>query len=193
MVTRARGRHDHPRIPRVKISLRQRRAEALASARVHTAPPQRWQHGQDLEAGVAPRMPTSVASSVQLLRRANAIGDAEVEAARRFWRDYVFGVEGVRDPQEGGRPSGVSDAHNAQVARAEAIGRHREITEVIGAKMTAWLISLVVLDLSFAAMQREYMPGPLAGRTEMRGRMTAVLQLLSRLYAAIDRRRRVTP
>ena len=172
------------------MTVRRRRAEALAAARVEIAPGERWQHGQDEFPAIHPRMPTSVASGVALLARSKAIGDSEVIAADRFNRDYIYGIEGVRDPLGAGGRSGASDAHNGQFARAAAVGRYREIADTIGPLMTSWLVSFVVFDLSFCAMQAQFMPGPLAGRTEMRGRMTTVLILLSRLYAAIDRRRR---
>jgi hypothetical protein len=175
------------------MSTRRQRLDALAASRADasaflSAPPERWQHGQDVVGRGAAKRPTSVASGVQALRKAKCIGDAEVTAAERFHRDYVFGVEGVRDPLRGGL-AGAGDLHDVMLARAAAITAHREIADVIGPKLTAWLVALIVSDLSFVAMQTRFMPGPLAGRIEMKGRMTTVLLLLSRLYAAIDRRR----
>jgi hypothetical protein len=168
-------------------------ATATATA---TAPPQRWRHGQEEAAPVAPRMPTSVASGVQNLRETKAaidpfgeqqylINDAEVEAARRFYEDYVHGIEGVREPSLAQR-SGSADAHDVAIARAMAVGRHRDIAELLGTRMTGWLIAFLVEDLTFVAMAERYWPGE-EGRKQMKGAMATMLLLLSRLYAALDR------
>ena len=132
-------------------------------------------------------MPTSVASGVQLLRHAGCIGDAELDSAERFSRDYLLGVEGVRQPS-GAMRSGSADAHDVALARAVSITRHRAIAEVLGPRMTQWLVSFLVLDFTFVAMSDAYWPGQ-RGREEMRGGMVTLLVLLSRLYAALDRKR----
>jgi len=174
--------------------LAEREASRLAllaereASKIDTAPPERWTHGQAHEDSTGARTPTKVASGVWTLRRANSIGDAELMAAERFRRDYVFGVEGVRDPLVG--RCGAHDPHDAQIARSEAITRHREIADVIGRRMTSWLVALVVQDLTFVAMQALFMSGPAGGYIEMKGRMTTILILLSRMYAAIDKRAR---
>lgn len=172
----------------VAAAVELRRSEALAAAYVDTAPSRRWSHGQDLAPAVGPRMPTSVASGVLALRRLDCIGDSEVEAARRFGEDYIRGVLGVREPSLALR-SGSADAHDVAIGRAAAVTRHRAIADVIGPAMTSWLVSFVVMDLSFVAMSDRYWPGE-RGRKEMRGGMRTLLVLLSRLYAAGDRRRR---
>jgi hypothetical protein len=161
------------------------RAAALAASRVALAPPERWQHGQDCMAAIAPRMPTQVASGVLALRKAKSIGDCDVTAAERFGRDYLFGIEGVRDPPEGGGSSG-GNVHDVQIARAFAITCHRAVANVIGGLMTQWLISFLVLDLSFAAMAARFMPSRSRGCDEMKGRLTTLLMILSGVYASID-------
>jgi hypothetical protein len=170
-------------------------AVAAVDPSVITAPAERWQHGQDLRLPSVRRTPTTVASGVQALRHARAIDDSEVTAAGRFFADYIFGVEGVRDPAGFVLARGAVDAfgtsatlHGVQLARAAAITRHRAIANAIGPMMTVWLVDFVVLELSFVAMQKLHMPGSLNGRLDMRGRLTAILLLLSRLYAAIDGR-----
>jgi hypothetical protein len=65
----------------------------------------------------------------------------------------------VREPSLALR-SGSVDAHDAAIGRAAAaFTRHREIADVIGPSMTAWLVSFLVLDLSFVAMSDRYWPG----------------------------------
>jgi hypothetical protein len=175
------------------MTVRRVRADALAASRAEEAPPipptpERAQHGQMLYKPVSIRHPTTIASGVQALQRSGAIGNAEVTAAERFQRDYTFGIEGVRDPAVGGRARS-SDAHDAQIARAEALTRHREIADVIGEGMTQWLIGLVVLDLSFEVLAVRYMRKA-DKRTEMRGRLTTLLIIVTQQYAAIDRRKK---
>jgi hypothetical protein len=175
------------------VSERSRRAAAIpVPVRADdAAPAARWKHGQDLEPPPAPRMASKVASGVWTLRQSTppAIGDAEVVAAERFRKDYVLGIEGVRQPSLALR-SGSADFHDVQILRADAVTRHREIADVLGPRMTAWLVDFVVFDLSLRAMQKRYLPGPQYWRTEMRGRLTVVLIVLSQLYAAIDQRKR---
>jgi len=172
------------------MNMRRRRVAVpvpvVIAARPVLAPGERWQHGQERAAATRLLVPELVANGVWALREGDDIGDPEVVAAERFRADYTFGVEGVRDPIAG--RCGGHDPHDAQIARSEAITRYREITDAIGPRLSAWLVSLVVMDWSFAAMQRAYMPGPLGARIEMRGRCTTVLILLSRMYAAIDKR-----
>lgn len=174
--------------------------EAVPAGADARAPKLRWQHGQSCEDPTAPRMPSSVARGVQALRdtvldegppKSFLIDDAEVEAARRFYEDYVRGVEGVREPSLVLR-SGSADAHDVAIARAMAVGRHREIAELLGTRMTAWLIAFVVEELTFVALADRYWPSS-TGRREMRGAMATMLLLLSRLYAGLDRRRKKDP
>lgn len=169
------------------------RLEALAAAQAtpreyFTAPPERWQHGQEQAKTVMHRMATRVCSGVETLRRSNAIGDADEFAAERWYTDYVSGIEGVRPDTVG--DSGAGDFHTALLARSAAISRHRAIADVIGAGMTLWLVSFLVDDLSFSAMSTRYTPGRSAGRVEMVGRLTMLLQLLTGLYASLDRSRK---
>lgn len=167
------------------------------------APAERWQHGAELEPALAPRMPGRVADHVLALRATFVpavggeapeplIGNREVEAAERFRRDYIRGVEGVREvpPYNPDKPlrSGSADAHDVQIARAMAVGRHRAIAELLGSRMTAWLIAFLVEDLSYVAMADRYWPTR-DGRKQMQGAMVTMLRLLSRLYAALDRQR----
>lgn len=161
---------------------------ALAAVRIDTAPAERWQHGPTMALPVAPRFPTSVASGLACLRRSHAIGDAEVAAGERFQRDWVWGIEGVRDAVEG--PGGSSDAHDAQLARCEAVSCVRAVEDVIGSGLVAWLVQFLVNDLSFTAMASKFLSGRANGRIEMRGRVAAILTVLSETYRGLDARRR---
>ena len=180
------------------MTARRRAGLPLVSARANdSAPEERWQHGQDKAAPVAPRMPSTVASGVQALRNGNAIDDAEVEAARRFVDDYLRGIEGVREAKPNSNPDipqriGRIDAHDIAIARAMAAGRHRDIAELLGQRMTGWLVAFLIEELTFTALADRYWPGD-EGRKEMRGAMATMLLLLSRLYMALDRRKKRRP
>jgi hypothetical protein len=150
-------------------------------------PPERWQHGQQPEVQTARRRPTSVQRGVDALLDAGLIGEAEERAATRFAEDYLVGVEGVRLAHIVHR-SGRADAHDVAIARASAAGRHHEVAARLGAVMTAWLVGFLVEDLTFVAMAARFWPTE-QGRREVKGAVVVLLVMLSRLYAALDRRK----
>jgi hypothetical protein len=53
------------------------------------------------------RVPHQIASGVQSLYEARSIGDAELTSAGRFYRDYVHGIEGMRETKRMGSNSGA--------------------------------------------------------------------------------------
>ncbi|MCQ8242484.1 hypothetical protein [Rhizosaccharibacter radicis] len=62
-----------------------------------------------------------IASSVQAMLRSGDIEASHVDAAERWYRDYVMGVVGARDPEA--RKSGrAPDIHAAMLARTAACG-----------------------------------------------------------------------
>lgn len=152
-----------------------------------TAPAERWNHGQEIQDAIAPRFPDRVASGVATLRKSELIGDAEVAAAERWTKDYICGIEGVRDSDPVMRAK-KSDMHDAMLARADAIARHRAIAEIIGAGRTQWLCAFLAEELSFVAMAARYLPGRTSGRTEMIGHLATLMTVLTGLYALIDRK-----
>jgi len=158
---------------------------------VVTAPAERWQHGQDATTHDDLRTAERVSSGVTRLRAAGDIGDAEVIAAHRWWQDYAEGVEGARDPERSGS-GGASDQHVTMLVRAQAIGRHRAVTEILGDGMTVRLVAFLVDELSFAALADRFMPGRADGRKRMATQMATLLTMLAGLYASIDRRRKNT-
>jgi hypothetical protein len=156
----------------------------LSTDRV-SAVDERWQHGQELQPAIAPRFPDRIASGVSTLRKSDLIGDADVTSAERWIRDYVCGIEGVRDSAY--FCASKSDAHDALLARSKAVTRHREISCIIGDARTRWANAFLVEDLSFSAMAERFLPGRTSGRTEMIGHLATLLSVMTGLYAAIDR------
>lgn len=160
----------------------------VAPAERPEAPEQRWNHGQEIQPAIAPRFPDRVASGIATLRKNKLIGDADVTSAKRWTRDYICGIEGVRDSEPVMRAK-KSDVHDAMLARADAITRHREIAEIIGAGRTQWLNAFLAEELSFVAMAARFLPDRTSGRTEMIGHLSTLLTVLTGLYATIDRKR----
>lgn len=160
---------------------RKRRARPPIAALRDTAPPQRWQHGQEVEPSTAPHIPARVSSGLEALRRANAVGNAEEQAAVRFTADYLVGIEGVRLRVAAVR-SGRADAHDVALARVAAVSRHRQVADALGPVLTGWLVSFLVYDMSFVAMAAL----ALVDRREMKGSMVTLLTMLSRVYEQLD-------
>jgi len=156
------------------------------------APEERWRHGQDLEPPPMTRAAGQVANGVRRFYEAERIGNAALEAAHRFYRNYVEGVIGARD--EPGRGSG--DVHDAQLARVRAVAAHRAIAAVLGPDLTGFLVGFIVDDLSFAAMDRRFGSSGVAtsdGGKEFRTTMLVLLCILPNLYRVADNRQRATP
>lgn len=85
------------------------------------------------------------------LHRSGTLEDRHVTAAELWARDYETGVLGARDPDcRGSGPRG--DAHDAQLARAAASGRHDYIRRAIGGAGESLMMLLMIDGLSIAAM-----------------------------------------
>jgi hypothetical protein len=80
---------------------------AHIAAGLLSAPVQRWQHGRVRAPDSMQRGPHAVVSGVQALFEAHSIGDAELTSAGRFYRDYVHGIEGVRETERMGGNGGA--------------------------------------------------------------------------------------
>jgi hypothetical protein len=170
------------------------RADALAQAVVLVAPPQRWTHGQEEAPAVIRRGYTHVASGIRALHDDDSIGDAAFAAARRFGLDYTIGVEGCRIASKSLR-SGRADCHDVAIGRSEAVTRHHAIARLLGPPATELLVVFIVVDLSIAAVQRQYLPVPPPGhewavrtaREEIKVQIVELLRALPGLYSRIDR------
>ena len=163
------------------------------AAGLHTAPIERFQHGQDLAPEVMDRAPHRIASGVQTLFDAKSIRTSELISCDRFRDDYLL-REGVRDsePIPGAR-SGIEARHVMQLARIKAGMAHAVIANALGPEFTHLLMSFIVGDLSCAAMDRRYRMDTSDGPKRMAGRMEVLLIMLTRVYLGIDRKRAASP
>ena len=109
------------------------------------APAERWQHGTDAEV-VEGRQ--QIARPVLALRKSGRIGDAEVEAAGRFYRDYALGMHGARDSTASGSGGG---AQGFSAAMIDALTGYRAACQALGNYHTDLLRVVVVEECSISS------------------------------------------
>jgi hypothetical protein len=133
-----------------------------------------------------------IVTGVSTLLKCGEIGEVHVTAAFRWYKDYVLGVVGARDPESqssGSQP----DIHAAMLARVDAIARCRHVRHSLGACAEHRLHLLLVDDLSFSAMAIDLNMDSVNGRKKVAAQMAFLLEQLAELYHSADtaRRRRV--
>lgn len=140
------------------------------------APAERWRHGSDAETSDTGAQ--QVARPVARLRKLGKIGDAEVVAADRFYRDAAFAM-GARDGQKTGTGGGQAGFSAAQI---DAITRYRQAANALSLDQFWLLLRVVVEEVSIYALAGA------AGRPHGRvqAAAAAALKALSAHYAAID-------
>ena len=161
------------------------RASRLEKPRAERATPERLGKGQDA------RVEENVQRLVGGVSSLTGTGDADsaaTSAAERWYRDYVMGVIGARDPEA--RGSGrAPDIHASMLARAAAISRCRTVREGLGLCSEVRLKLLLVDELSFSVIAEKLLPGDTNGRKKIAAQMSFLLEQLAEQYALIDRRR----
>ena len=128
-----------------------------------------------------------VVGALAALARNGDIDQAQSSAAERWYRDYVMGVVGARDP-EGGRSGRAPDIHASMLARSAAVGRCRVVRNGLGLCGEVRLRLLLIDELSFSAIAAKLLPNDVNGRKKIAAQMALLLEQLSELYAALDRR-----
>ena len=148
-----------------------------SSAPRDTAPAQRWQHGVEAEV-IDGRQ--QVARPVAALRKSGRIGDAEVEAAARFYRDYALGMCGARDAERAGGGGGQAGFAAAVI---DAMGAYQDVRRALGRRDFDYAVGLVVEERSLRALA-----GGRGGRMAMRvaGLAGDALRALADHYAKVD-------
>ena len=120
------------------------------------------------------------------LHRSGEIGDVHVAMADRWYRDYVLGVEGARDP-DSDRSGKARDFHAGMLARVAACARHRSVREALGLCAEIRLRLFLVDELSFSSIAEKLMPKDVNGRKKMAAQMTLLLEQLAEHYGRTDR------
>ena len=129
-----------------------------------------------------------IVTGLTTLARSGDIDQAQSSAAERWYRDYVMGVVGARDP-EARRSGKAPDVHASMLARTAAIGRCRAVRQGLGLCSEIRLKLLLVDELSFSAMAAKLLPGDVNGRKKIAAQMSFLLEQLAELYAELDRQR----
>lgn len=129
-----------------------------------------------------------VTGGLATLARAGDIDPAQSSAAERWYRDYVMGVIGARDP-EARRSGKAPDIHASMFARTSAVARCRSVREGLGLCSEIRLKLLLVDELSFSAIASRLLPGDVNGRKKVAAQMTFLLEQLTELYGFLDQRR----
>ncbi len=129
-----------------------------------------------------------IVTGLTTLAKCGEIDQAQSSAAERWYRDYVMGVMGARDPEA--RSSGKApDVHASMLARTAAIGRCRAVRQGLGLCGEIRLKLLLVDELSFSAIAAKLLPGDVNGRKKIAAQMSFLLEQLAELYAELDRQR----
>lgn len=123
------------------------------------------------------------------LHRAGDIEDSHVAAADRWYRDYVLGVEGARDP-DATRSGKARDFHAGMLSRVAACTRYRIVREAFGFCTEVRLRLMLVDELSFSAMAAKLIPNDVNGRKKIAAQMVFLLEQLAEHYDVADKQRR---
>lgn len=107
-----------------------------------------------------------VPDALARLKRANKIGDAEIEAAGRYQEDYHFGTDGGSlvssyDPKGGKSTGGGNRAEHVQVGRLEAFNRYQAARAAIPAEFVAPLEAIL-----FQGVSLDSVPGAASAYSE---------------------------
>lgn len=124
-------------------------------------------------------------SGLAALTRRGDIDQTHVVAAERWYRDYVMGIIGARDPEapQSGR---APDIHAAMLARTAAVARCRSIRQNLGHCSEIRLKLLLIDELSFSATAKHLFPGEANGRKKVAAQMSFLLEQLAEYYMLID-------
>ncbi len=128
-----------------------------------------------------------VVNALATLAKNGDIDQAQSSAAERWYRDYVMGVIGARDP-EAQRSGKAPDIHASMLARTAAVGRCRSVRNGLGLCSEIRLKLLLIDELSFSAIAARLFPGDVNGRKKIAAQMAFLLEQLAELYRALDQR-----
>ncbi len=128
-----------------------------------------------------------IVGSLAVLAKNGDIDQSQSSAAERWYRDYVMGVVGARDP-EARRSGKAPDLHASMLARTAAVGRCRIVRGGLGLCGEIRLKLLLIDELSFSAIAAKLFPGDINGRKKVAAQISFLLEQLAELYMSVDRR-----
>lgn len=130
-----------------------------------------------------------VVGGLATLERSGELNQAQSASAERWYRDYVMGVIGARDPDQ--RSSGKApDIHASMLARTAAVTRCRAVREGLGMCGELRLKLFLVDELTFSAIAARLLPSDGNGRKKIAAQLSFLLEQLTELYGRLDGLRR---
>ncbi|GBR46360.1 hypothetical protein GRO01_24730 [Gluconobacter roseus NBRC 3990] len=131
-----------------------------------------------------------VVNAVQSMYDAGDIGDDELAAADRWYREYVFASLGVMEnPPSDGRIRERGDIHTWMMGRGQCSARLTQIRDMLGLCAHVRLEMLLAREMSFSAMARHLYPALSEGRARMKvsAQCALLLEQLAHVYETMSR------
>lgn len=147
---------------------------------------ERYQHSDIREVANTFR----VVNAVQSMYDAGDIGDDELAAADRWYREYVFASLGiVENPPSDGRIRERGDIHTWMMGRGQCSARITQIRDMLGLCAHVRLEMLLAREMSFSAMARHLYPALSEGRARMKvsAQCALLLEQLAHVYETMSR------
>ncbi|MBF0877412.1 hypothetical protein HKD21_11210 [Gluconobacter cerevisiae] len=149
---------------------------------------ERYHHSEIREVGKTFR----VVNAVQSMYDAGDIGDGELAAADRWYREYVFASLGVMEnPSSDGRVRERGDIHTWMIGRGQCSARLTQIRDMLGLCAHVRLEMLLAREMSFSAMARHLYPALSEGRARMKvsAQCALLLEQLAHVYDVISQKK----
>lgn len=133
-----------------------------------------------------------VVNAVQSMYDAGDIGDDELAAADRWYREYVFASLGVvEDVPSDGRVRERGDIHTWMIGRGKCSARITQIRDMLGLCAHVRLEMLLAREMSFSAMARHLYPALSEGRARMKvsAQCALLLEQLAHVYETMSKKK----
>ncbi|WP_245642221.1 hypothetical protein [Neokomagataea thailandica] len=125
-----------------------------------------------------------VVNTVQSMYDAQDIGDDELAAADRWYREYLFATMGVvEEVPSDGRFREKGDMHTWMLGRGKCSARISAIRDALGLAVHVRLEMLLAREMTFSAMARYIYPGLSEGRARMKVSAQCALVLEQLVHA----------
>lgn len=129
-----------------------------------------------------------VVNTVQSMYDSQDIGDDELAAADRWYREYLFATTGVvEEMPSDGRFREKGDMHTWMMGRGKCSARISAVREALGLAAHVRLEMLLAREMTFSAMARHIYPGLSEGRARMKvsAQCSLVLEQLVHVYGRL--------
>lgn len=127
--------------------------------------------------------------TVQSLYDAQDIGDEEIDAANRWYREYVFAKTGVVENRGERREREKGDVHTWMLGRGRCSARISQIQDQLGLCAHVRLEMMLAREMSFSAIARMIYPDVSEGRARMKvsAQCALVLEQLVHAYKGFNK------